>query len=336
MTTNKLGLKAAFFASRPISWINTAAPFFLASVLSHQAIVPTLVGSLYFLFPYNVLLYGINDIFDYESDIKNPRKGLTSVEGSIVAKAGHRRLWQWIAGSNIPFFAYFILTGSLVAKAWFVFLIVMAIAYSLKGLRFKEIPFLDSFTSSTHFYSPFVYGVLLAGSSNLFLPGLVAFVFWGMASHAYGAIQDITYDRGAGIGSIGTAFGLRFTLLFCLGLYLIAAILPAFAYGAYGISVAIALLLYAYNCLGFLKLKADAQAPQTNRGWKNFLWINIVVGFWIAQMMLLAFNPFGLNDSARHTVTIVLALIGLVLLARSLQRIHMTTFIAAESFTKIS
>ena len=325
MATTNLGLRAAFFASRPISWINTAAPYFLGSVLAHQAFLPTVLGSLYFLFPYNVMLYGINDIFDYESDIKNPRKGLTSVEGSIVAKAGHRRLWQWIAVTNIPFIIYFIFSGSLISRLWFVFLLFMAVAYSLKGLRFKEIAFLDSFTSSTHFYSPFVYGLLLAGSSSLYVPGLIAFVFWGMASHAYGAIQDITYDRQAGIGSIGTAFGLRFTLLFCLGLYIIATLLPALAYGWYGVSASIALLLYVYNCLGFLKLRNDEDAPQTNRGWKNFLWINIVVGFWITQMMLLAFNPFGLNNSVLNIVTIALYLIGVVLLVRSLRWIYKTT-----------
>ncbi len=321
------GLRSAFFASRPISWINTAAPFFLGSILAHQSPHITTIGTLYFLFPYNVMLYGINDIFDYESDIKNPRKGLTSVEGSIVAKAGHRRLWWWIAATNIPFIAYFLAIGSLYSKLWFILLLFMAVAYSLKGLRFKEIPFLDSFTSSTHFYSPFVYGLLLAGSTTFYVPALIAFVLWGMASHAYGAIQDITFDREAGIGSIGTVFGLRFTLIFCLILYAAAAILPALAYGWVGVSTGLALSLYVLNGVGFLGLRSDKEAPQTNRGWKNFLWLNIVVGFWIAQMLLLAFNPFGLSDSTSRSVTLVLIVIGLVLAIRSVRRIYATTFI---------
>jgi 4-hydroxybenzoate polyprenyltransferase len=321
------GLRAAFYASRPISWINTAAPFFLGSVLAGQTGLITLLGTIYFLFPYNVMLYGINDIFDYESDIKNPRKGLTSVEGSIVAKAGHRRLWWWIGITNIPFIVYFLFIGSIYAKAWFAILIFMAIAYSLKGLRFKEIPFLDSFTSSTHFYSPFVYGLLLAGSANFYLPALIAFVLWGMASHAFGAIQDITFDREAGIGSIGTVFGLRFTLIFCIVLYALAALLPAISYGLYGISTGVALSLYVLNGVGFLRLKSDAQAPETNRGWKNFLWLNIVVAFWIAQMLLLAFNPFSLSDSTLHSVSTVLIFIGLGLVVMSVQRIYRSTFI---------
>ena len=46
------------------------------------------------------------------------------------------------------------------------------VAYSAKGLRFKEKPFLDSITSSTHFVSPAVYGLVLAGA--VFTPQLWA------------------------------------------------------------------------------------------------------------------------------------------------------------------
>ena len=63
----------------------------------------------------------------------------------------------------------------------------------MKGLRFKEKPFLDSVTSSTHFVSPAVYGLVLAGAeftTALWLI-LAAFFLWGIASHAFGAVQDV-------------------------------------------------------------------------------------------------------------------------------------------------
>lgn len=63
-------------SSRPISWINTAFPFAAAYLLSTRDIDLTLVlGTLYFLIPYNLAMYGINDVFDYASDLANPRKG---------------------------------------------------------------------------------------------------------------------------------------------------------------------------------------------------------------------------------------------------------------------
>lgn len=77
------------------------------------------------------------------------------------------------------------------------------VAYSAKGLRFKEKPFLDSLTSSTHFVSPAVYGLVLAGA--VFTPQLWAilgaFFLWGIASHAFGAVQDVIADREGGISS---------------------------------------------------------------------------------------------------------------------------------------
>jgi len=39
------------------------------------------------------------------------------------------------------------------------------VAYSAKGVRFKEIPFVDSLTSSAHFVLPAVFGVVLADGS---------------------------------------------------------------------------------------------------------------------------------------------------------------------------
>ncbi|MEB0015126.1 hypothetical protein QN416_26375, partial [Glaciimonas sp. Cout2] len=46
------------------------------------------VGTLFFLIPYNLLMYVINDVFDYESDLRNPRKG--GVEGAMLDPALHR------------------------------------------------------------------------------------------------------------------------------------------------------------------------------------------------------------------------------------------------------
>ncbi len=62
-------------SSRPISWINTAFPFAAAYLLSTREIDATFViGTLYFLVPYNLAMYGINDVFDYASDLANPAR----------------------------------------------------------------------------------------------------------------------------------------------------------------------------------------------------------------------------------------------------------------------
>ena len=82
-------------SSRPISWINTAFPFAATYVFFTDRIDLTLViGTLFFLIPYNLLMYGINDVFDYESDLHNPRKG--GIEGAVLDKSLHK-LTIWVS-----------------------------------------------------------------------------------------------------------------------------------------------------------------------------------------------------------------------------------------------
>ncbi|HBB38783.1 MAG TPA: prenyltransferase, partial [Candidatus Aquiluna sp.] len=70
-------------SSRPISWINTAFPFAAAYFITTGEVTAQLIiGTLFFLIPYNLLMYGVNDVFDYESDLANPRKG--GIEGALL------------------------------------------------------------------------------------------------------------------------------------------------------------------------------------------------------------------------------------------------------------
>ena len=81
-------ITAVFRSSRPISWVNTAFPYGAAYLLLGGSVDWVfIVGVLFFLIPYNIAMYGINDVFDYESDIRNPRKG--GVEGAVLAKSLH-------------------------------------------------------------------------------------------------------------------------------------------------------------------------------------------------------------------------------------------------------
>ena len=77
-------LRYLVLSSRPLSWVNTAFPFAVGYfVVTQRFDWVLLVGSVFFLIPYNFLMYGVNDVFDYESDMRNPRKG--GAEGGVVA-----------------------------------------------------------------------------------------------------------------------------------------------------------------------------------------------------------------------------------------------------------
>ncbi len=278
-------LRALFVSSRPLSWVNTAFPFAAAYVITTGSINAVfVVGTLYFLIPYNLAMYGINDVFDYESDLRNPRKG--GVEGALLDRRMHRPTIIAAIVTNVPFLVFLVIVGS--PLSWLVLAISVfaVIAYSAPGLRFKERPFLDSVTSSTHFVSPAVYGLVLAGA--VFTPQLWlllgAFFLWGIGSHAFGAVQDVVADREADIASIATVIGARATVRLSVLAYLAAGILLLFTSWP-GPLAAILALPYALSCAPYWNV-ADAAAESANRAWRRFLALNFASGFLVTMLLI--------------------------------------------------
>lgn len=278
-------LRALFLSSRPLSWVNTAFPFAAAYLVTHGSVdLVFVVGTIYFLIPYNLAMYGINDVFDYESDLRNPRKG--GVEGALPDRRMHRPTILAAVVSNVPFLVFLVLVGS--PLSWLVLAVSVfaVVAYSAPGLRFKERPFLDSVISSTHFVSPAVYGLVLADavftSQLWFLLG--AFFLWGIASHAFGAVQDVAADREGDIASIATVIGAKSTVRLSVLAYLAAGILLIFTSWP-GPLAAILALPYAIGSATYWRV-SDEQAVTANRGWKRFLVLNFVAGFLVTLLLI--------------------------------------------------
>ena len=278
--------RAVLVSSRPLSWVNTAYPFAAAYVLASRSLDwRLLVGTLFFLVPYNAAMYGTNDVFDYESDLRNPRKG--GVEGAVLDPSLHRQT-LWLAwGSCVPFVALLVIGGSAASWAVLALSLFAVAAYSVPGLRFKERPVLDSLTSSAHFVSPAVYGLALAGvrPSGGALAVLAAFFAWGVASHAFGAVQDIAPDREAGIASIATLFGAGATVRFAVVCYLAAGTLLLLGAEGLGRLAGLLALPYAANVLPYV-WAADADAHRTRAGWRRFLWLNYLTGFAVTLVLI--------------------------------------------------
>ena len=282
-------LRQIVLASRPISWINTAFPFAAAYFLSTGRIDVALVaGTLYFLVPYNLAMYGINDVFDYASDLANPRKG--GIEGALLQPRLHRpTLWAAVA-TNVPFLTLLVSWGGPVSWAALAISVFAVVAYSAPKLRFKERPFLDSITSSTHFVSPVAVGLTLAGAEFTFdvVVILVAFFLWGMAAHAFGAVQDVRPDREAGIGSIATVMGARATVRLSLVLWTLAG-LVMLAVSWPGQLAAVLVLPYLINT-GPWATVTDDDAHRTNAAWRRFIFLNYGAGFLATMIIILAYS----------------------------------------------
>ena len=278
-------------SSRPYSWVNTAFPFAAGYLMATSGRIDAafVIGSLFFLIPYNLVMYGINDVFDYASDLRNPRKG--GIEGGLadpsVAAVVHRRILIACGVVAVPFLVPLLLLGD-AAAAWTLLAVMfLVVAYSAPVLRFKERPVVDSFTSAAHFVGPLLYALVLAGAdlgSRNVWPVLASFVAWGVASHAFGAVQDVRADRDGGIASVATVLGAHPTVVGAAVAYLLsAAFLLALPWP--GTLAAALPLPYAANVLTFWGVR-DHDCERANVGWRRFLVINMPVGFLVTMLLI--------------------------------------------------
>ncbi|MGO1439564.1 MAG: prenyltransferase [Brevibacterium yomogidense] len=282
-------LRHLVVTSRPLSWINTAYPFGAAWLLAGGGLDATFwVGCFFFLVPYNLAMYGINDVFDFESDLRNPRKG--GLEGDVLDRRVHRTVLWAAALTCVPFVVWLLVAGGPQAITAVIPVLGLSlfavVAYSVRGLRFKEIPLLDSLTSSTHFSSPawVALAVLSTWPSPAGWCGLAAFFLWGVASQAFGAVQDVGPDREAGLGSIATVLGARATVWVSLAGYVAAGVL-ALGAGPVLQWAALGAVPYIVSVARFVTV-TDQTSADAHRGWTTFLWLNYLVGFGVTMLLL--------------------------------------------------
>ena len=203
-------LRRLITISRPVLWVNTIGTtvvgMWLAGFLWTPAIIPILI---WVTFPFNLLIYGINDIFDQETDNINARKG--GYEGAKIYPKEVVPIWVTVIVTNVPFLIYFAITLPWQATAWMVAYSLFFTFYSAPPLRFKARKYLDAL-SNTDYAFPLAFVPLALGvEPNWWLvAGLMA---WSIAKHAYDAIQDIPQDSDTGIITTAVHLGPRKTAI---------------------------------------------------------------------------------------------------------------------------
>ena len=177
--------------SRPRFWLYVFGPYLVglaAAASSGQDFLrlDAALFALFFLFPANLLIYGVNDIFDFETDRRNPKKEEYEM---LVRPESHRHLAIAAVLLNVPFIAAALVLApqALPSLAGFLF---FSIFYSAPPIRAKAIPFFDSaFNVLYVFPGAFAYQMLTGSFMPLSL--FIAAGLWTMAMHAYSAIPDI-------------------------------------------------------------------------------------------------------------------------------------------------
>ena len=207
--------------SRPRFWFYLAGPV-VVGVAAAATTVPELFGLAglvlfgYFLLPANVLLYGVNDLFDAEIDTENPKKddrearwqGSPAVLASVIA-------------SGLLSVVVFALTPS-AAWPWLAGFLLLAIEYSAPPLRFKTTPVLDSLSNGLYILPGVAAYAAVAGAQPPAL-GVVGAWLWTMGMHTFSAIPDIEPDRRAGIRTTATWLGRRRTYGYVTACWLLSA-----------------------------------------------------------------------------------------------------------------
>ena len=184
-------LKRLVEISRPVLWVNTIGTTVMAMWLGGDLwrwdIIPFLI---WVTFPFNLLIYGINDIFDQETDNINARKG--GMEGAKISPSEVRPIFIGVALTNIPFLIYFAFTVPIAAMGWILAYSLFFYFYSSPPFRFKARPVWDS-VSNTDYAFPLVFIPLAFGNEPLWFAA-IGLMVWSMAKHTFDAVQDIPQD----------------------------------------------------------------------------------------------------------------------------------------------
>lgn len=169
------------------------------------------VHLLFFLFPANLLLYGLNDLCDSDTDARNPKKGTKEVRLTASQRLVVRRavLVVLIGGFVLALFQR--RPGEVVTLVSFC---ALAAAYSVPPVRLKARPVVDS-ASNVLYALPGFLGYQHAGAQAVPAVAVLVAGLWTAAMHLFSAIPDIESDRASGLATTASVLGERGSLLVC-------------------------------------------------------------------------------------------------------------------------
>lgn len=259
--------------SRPRFWIYVFGPFLIGSICAISDKTELLNPKFWLFAPFflvfaNLLIYGINDIFDYETDVLNAKK---QDYETLVTPERRSKLWLAILLTTLPFL---ILTAfqNLSAILAIIGFLFFSIFYSAPPIRAKTIPVIDSIFNILYIF-PGIFAYFLLGGTNLPWEIVLAGTCWVMAMHAYSAVPDIDADQAAGFKTVATLLGGKGTLIFCAVLYLSAGILTFKYLGIFSVIASI-----CYLAMMLISLWNYSQ-QHVFAVYRYFPWLNTIIGF---------------------------------------------------------
>jgi len=255
--------------SRPRFWPYLGGPALVGVVFAADGVgelfSPLAIALVaYFTVPANVFLYGVNDAFDAEIDLANPKKDDEGPEVRYRDRTSIRLVVLAAGLIGFGFVPWLPAVGLAILAAYY----FLAIEYSAPPFRFKTTPVLDSLSNGLYVLP----GVVAFAAIDGALPPALAIAggwLWTMAMHTFSAIPDIEPDRTAGIRTTATVLGERWTHAYCVIVWLAGAVV----FGL--LDPRLGALLAVYPVVGAAVALSDVDVA---RAYWWFPYLNTVVG----------------------------------------------------------
>lgn len=213
--------------SRPRFWMYVTGPFIVGYLLGintpQQFLnVQFVIYLLYFSFPFNFFLYGINDLYDRETDKFNDKKK----SHEHLLQVHEQKLLTYGLGlfGTVSILLLLFFQSTLLERALFVLLLFLSWSYSAPPFRWKSKPFLDS-ASNILYVLPGLFAYVLTTQTLPSLLIIFGLGCWTAAMHLFSAIPDIQADTKAHLATTAVTFGRKKSLIFCIVLWLISSLI---------------------------------------------------------------------------------------------------------------
>ena len=208
--------------SRPLFWFTHFTLLIFGGLQSqtfHLGNFPFALSLIIFSLPLSLYVYVINDSYDLDTDLLNPRKG------TIFGNKHDRPAINNLKICGFIGLAVSLLLAGLIGSLSIVAIIILSIAaylYSAPPIRLKSIPVIDAIVGGgLYFYTVMVVGYLasagnIAKIADIFLRPFILVALLGLFGQLMGSVLDVEPDKKSGIRTSAVFFGTGKVISFCL------------------------------------------------------------------------------------------------------------------------
>ena len=169
------------------------------------------LGAVYVMFPLSFLLYGWNDLADFQTDQLNPRKG-NLLFGAKLGREELRKLPLRMAMVQLPFWGLLLWAIGPKFLIWIAACLAVNAAYNWPKVGLKGLPLLDV-ANQAGYLLVFVLSSWVNNAPQLSWPAMLFGALFAMHSHLLNEITDIDPDRAAGRRTTAVVIGVGPTKL---------------------------------------------------------------------------------------------------------------------------